>query len=849
MTDRACPLNLLQFALLIAIISIPGRHSRAGEDLSRYYAGLRQRGLFRVAESDCLRRLSDPEVTLAARAELTIELSKAYTEHALSRGGDERDALWSRAGDVVDEMLQANVSPSFRVMLEAQRAFVMASRGTQLRWQVELQPLDRKTTEDAILTLQRTIGILEPIPNELDEQTRNVSDRLEKDMSQAESLPSLRQLREMRRRAEFRLAVAGVDLGTVFPRGPDQDSALSDAELRLKDIANTPRPDGQSWQAEVLLIQILRLRGDTDRVESRVAALSGKEPPASIRDAAVAELVRIQLMRAQPDAAIEILQAHREKHGFESDELRCLVVETLLAARSLAFEKQQTEAADDFLKRAEAFAADIPGAWGARSRLLLDMAHDADVYGPQLAGVVRQAKWAWKNGELEQATKLYRQATVEAHRAGRVEFAVEFGLTLATLQTQTGDTKGAIDTIDGLLKSYPDSEQAADTDLLRAYARGKEFEAKPDDTHRQSYRAALEQHVEQFSDSPTSAEATWMLARLDEYERNFPAAINELKSIPLSSKRAPAAAQRVAVLYEQMLVDARQRGDTTDEIKQQAIDDLTSLVDRFQDMSQPLASEQADVSASLAKLLLQQSPPDFDRADALLEQVLQVNDASDDSNGASIKPTTLAAASRLRIISLAGQGRLDDAAALLDGLAEESPERMLEVLNGLTSAAEQVAIQHRQTVSQLQLDISQRLEQRRDSLPAEAQLQLDESLAQSYAAIGQVPKAASLYEKLIWQQPRNLSLVKSLATLYESCGSDSCLRNAIEQWKKLEQLQKKGTIDWLETRYHLAWCSHKLGDDETARKLIGVTRVLYPELGTQQLKLRFEKLSTELKTR
>jgi hypothetical protein len=90
-------------------------------------------------------------------------------------------------------------------------------------------------------------------------------------------------------------------------------------------------------------------------------------------------------------------------------------------------------------------------------------------------------------------------------------------------------------------------------------------------------------------------------------------------------------------------------------------------------------------------------------------------------------------------------------------------------------------------------------------------------------------------------------VVGALARVYEDCGSLSCLRQALKQWKKLEALQRKGTIDWIETRYHLAWCSHRLGDDDTARKLVGVTRVLYPQLGTPALKQRFEALAAELR--
>ncbi len=832
-------------ALGLLLIGFPIHRSSADDDLSRYYDGLRQRGLYRLAESDGLRRLADEQVTPQLRAELAIELSRTYALHATHRSGQERDELWNRAEQVLAQAEPSAPSGSYRTLLAAQRALVAATQGAQLRWQWELSPLDRHAAEAAAKVLQRALERLRELPTEFEEQSQLV-------LAGGASTPAPRVFREVQQRVEFQLAAASVDLANVLPTGPERAAALYEAETRLKELVNTPKHDGRAWQAEVLLLRLWRFRGEFDRIEPRVTALLEKEPPAAIRDAAVAELVRSYLEGQHPDAAIERLQAHRREHGWKSDELKSLVVETILAARRVAFAKGQTELARDLLTQAETSAADVAGAWGARSRLQLETARDADVYGPQLAGIVRQATWAWKNGDLDEAIQSYRQATVEAHRSGRAEFAAEFGLTLATLQTESGHLEDAIDALTGLLNSYPESPQAADADLLRAYAQGKQFEQQPDDVRRQAYRAALDHHRKTYATSSTAAEAAWMLARLQEFEHDGTAAVSTLQTIPPDHKRGPAAAQRIGVVYERLLEETRLRGEPIEAIEQQAIADLTSLVERFLSTPVAISSEQAEIALKLARLLLHQEPPEFVRADALLERI--VNSGPEDDNGnaspvespGAVRPALLASAAQLRIVSLAGQGRLDDARRLLAQLGNQHPLRMLEVLNGLTSAAEHVAIQHRRVVSELQLEVSQQLEQQRESLTVDSQIHLDESLAQSYAAIGQVPKAAALYEKLIWQQPESTRLVRALAVLYESCGSPSCLRNALVHWEKLEHRQKKGTADWLDSRFHLAWCSHQLGDDETARKLIGVTTVLYPDMGSPLLKAKFAELSSEL---
>ncbi len=44
----------------------------------------------------------------------------------------------------------------------------------------------------------------------------------------------------------------------------------------------------------------------------------------------------------------------------------------------------------------------------------------------------------------------------------------------------------------------------------------------------------------------------------------------------------------------------------------------------------------------------------------------------------------------------------------------------------------------------------------------------------------------------------------------------------------------------------MAKLSHLLGDDATARKMIGLTQVLYPDLGTPALKAKYHELAAEL---
>ncbi len=663
----------MTLSVLLAVVAFGLVPLSANDALSRYYAGLRKRGLYRLAESDCLRRLADEGISSGARAELSIELSRTYAAHATHRSGPEQDELWERATQVVERLRASDEAATYRELLLAQRAFVDAARGAQLRWQVELFPLDERARTEAAAVLREARDQLKPLPDALDGRMRKVLAQPPGDRGDRTGPPPF-VIREIRRRAEFRLAAVTVDLAKVLPTSPDRAAALHEADAALRQIRKTPKPDEEAWLAEVLLIEILRLRGELGRIGPRVSALIKKNPPTAIRDAAVAQWVRADLDAHRPDEALERLQAHRREHGENSQELSALLVESLLAARQIAFEKQQPALADDLLTQAESYAAKLTGGWETRSRLLIEAAREADTYGPELAKRIRQAKWAWRNGNLDEAITAYHRAVSEAHRTGRSELAVEFAVTLATLQVDAGRFTGAATTLAGLLEAYPDSPRAADAHLLQAYAIGKQFEQHSDAEHEAAYRNALDEHRSRFAESPTAAEATWMLARLEEHQHNWSEAVTLLESIPADSKRGPDAAARLATVYERALDDLERRGEPTQAWEQRAIKALTEAASTFPQPPEPLSPSQADIAFRLARLLVGRQQPDIALADQLLERVIQSHPAGTaEGNGPAFGPTSgasgqsdadqadrarVAAAAQLRVLSLAAQGRL-----------------------------------------------------------------------------------------------------------------------------------------------------------------------------------------------
>lgn len=830
------------------ILCFGGIAAGADEPLAQYFEGLRQRRMFIVAETEAQRRLAQERTTPLQRAELTIELSKTYAAHAMFSTGEQRQELWTRAEQVVGELLRSEPSSPLRGLLQVQRAMVPAARGAQLRWQSELFPLDEATRTDAAATLREALDRLRLLPEALRVDLQRAQASRPRDGDQT-AQPAPARLQRMQREVEFAIATAQLDLARVLPVGADRVAALFEAENLFDALTRPARPDDIAWQARVNRLEVLRLRGEFDRLAGQVSSLLKSQTPPAIGDAAVAVLVRRWLDGDRPDEALAVLEDHRAQYGLESEQLQALLVESLLAARRVAVEKQETALADELLTKARSVDGGLRGPWKARSTLLLEQTQQEIRYGAELARSVRQAQWAWQNGDINAAIAAYTRAAAEAHQQKETDLAVEFGLNIASAQIEARRFAAAVKSLANLLQAYPSHEKSPQADLLRAYALGRIFEQQPTDEHKAAYRKALERHRNDFADRSTSAEATWMLARLLDYEQDSRGAIRLLQEISPDSPHYPAAIARLAAILERTIDAARQKEQPTAPLEEQAIATLAPMTESFPRAAEALSIEQAQVALRLGRILLRHAPPDFIRAEALLQRVI---DSAPQRSAAAGEPQPgwaplVAAASQLQVTALAGQGQLADARRLLDQLADDQPQRMLEILNGLTEVAAEIALEHRTGIARMQLELADSLKARSSELSEDQQRLLDMSLAQAHAAIGQWQTAARLYEEMLWKQPRDREIVTALARLYVECGTESCLRQALKQWQTLESLQRKGSIEWLRTRYQLADCSHRLGDDETARKLIGVTRVLYPQLGTPALKARFEALAAELR--
>ncbi|MEW4527591.1 tetratricopeptide repeat protein [Maioricimonas sp. JC845] len=830
---------LLVIAGLALLFLLPAP-ARADDRLDEYFRGLRQRRLYSVAETQCLRRLADPDLPSDDQARLTIELSRTYAGRASTQTGAARDEQWQRARSVIDEFVADHPRHRLRPWLDLQAATIPADQGALLAWQAQLLQ-DQNLKDQAATALREALARLSALAKTLETlRTRNDGDRLPRDEQQ-----------RLEAELSIRRAQVAVDLASVLSPGTERTAALEQARRLIDGVEGPFVPPRLTWQGRLLRLRVARLQHDQRDFESGISAIRAAGPGLAVQRQVAAERARFHLDENKPDEALTALLEHRNETGSLDDELRCLQVEALLQAAFVARSRDRMEFAGELEENARAIASVLQGAWKARAQTLLNIAGEQEDYGPELAGLVRSARQAYQAGQIDEAIDAFEQAAVAAVGLGRRDVAIDLAFTRASLQMQQEDYAAAAASLQELVEQTEGGPRQAEMDLLRTYCLGRLYQQQPTARRREAYSLSLADHRKTFAASPTAGEASWMLAQFEEYRQQWTRALELYSAIPRDHERGPAAAVRMAAMYEKILQRVVDVGQPIRPWLVTARDELQQVIDQFPPAPQRLTTDQADVAVRLARMLIAYGDV-YAPADQLLERVLNTADierreAQRDERAPDPRWIELhGEAAPLRIVSLAAQGRLPDAALILNDLSAANPQALLQLLAGLARLESQIPSGQRQALGRLQLQAADRLAARANQLTDPQQTLLKRCRADAHALAGQLPEAIALYEELLARFPNNRELLKLLSDLLMRQSSSDSIARALQLWRQLERMSRKGTQPWLEARFHVAECLYELGRYDECRKLIGVTRVVYPELGGNELKQRYKDLEAKV---
>lgn len=846
---RICSRSMMGAVVSLGALIWSAWWAAAGEPQSRFFDQLRVRQLFGLAERLCLEKLAQPELPPAQRIDFAYELSRTFVQHALIAEDDQRTELWDRASRIL-EQTQPQVSGHERaILLELQSGFVSCALGNARRWQVELVPDDATTRQQAMEALTSGITRLTQLESELKIRLRKPAPK--NVAAQDKFVPA--EIRGLLLLTDSELGHACFSLANLMSVDhPDRLPTIQSAERWLGMALNADRSGEIGLTCQVLLAGCARLRIEAPRALRMLDDVEAAAPSAAVRDQVVAERARVLLLQKKPVDAADLLTKSLKGRAAPPGELVSLRIQVLielwLAAEisqsaPLAAELQTT--IDEQLERVR---VTNPGYWTAYCESLVTQARESRTLGRELADLVRRARGLYASRQIPEALTVYTAASAAAKAEGRTDLAFDLAYTRGSIEIEAARYQEALQTFEHLVAEYPSQPRAADAHFLAAYALGQIYAAQGTKVNREAYTLKLEAQRRNYPQHATSGEATWLLGQLEEKRLQNSAALRLYQQIPATHPRAAPAAAAQARCYDRLLQRLRELKQPTDKWEAEAFERLTQLLPPEQP-SPILSEDQAVLVLHLANIVLQSAKPDFARADRWLEWVAR-SAVPDMPQAQSGKPPATTnhwlefnrAAAKLRVVSLAGQGKFPEAEKTLASIAASSPSELLSIIDGLSKLVAQAQDKPQHNLGELQLRAALNLKGQRAQLDADDQQRLDRCIAEAYVAAGRYEQALEPFRELLKARPQDPGLITSFAQLLLKFGQRGRTEEAQALWKKLENQYKSGSPGWFEARYQVARCELELGNPDKALKLIGVTQVLFPQLGGPESQQRFQAL-------
>lgn len=823
--------------------------------LQTYFNGLRDRGLYSLAETMALRKLADRNVDLVTQTRYAVELSRTYSDHARRATTlDEQTELLDQARSAVSAVIEARRNHPQLLLLQAQVAFVTAHEIELLRWRFELAPWNRAPAERAT-ELART---LIPRLTKLDGDAGNLARSSARDVLEEKLKPH--ELRLLQRTIRLHLSQVLLDQAKFFPeRSADRADALIKADGVLRPLAAIPAGDRIMWQSQLALAEATRLRGMLAAAESMVNAIRNDDPPKQFLGELTAEHVEVLIAQEKFTDAADAIRQFRSDHRRTDARLGYLTALVFLRMSEIASERGKTSLADELRQEVDVAISSIAATghtyWRERALNLLAVDRNQQTYGMEVGPLVREGQQLFAAGRIDESTARYASAFETASREDAVS-AAEVGYTYGSLLLKLKRFEKAAGVFQKVSSLQPKGIRAADADLLRAWCLGMLFQKQPSRERREAYMAALENHREVYRESATAAEAAWMLAELLERRRQTTQALQLFATIPQGHPRYGPATVGMVRCAETILSRLKRLGKSVSEWEPAVVALLSQhFAPVLESESEPgLSSLEFLIRSSRVLLTLQQ--PDFGTADGLLDFVLSRLDPQRVTHAGSVEDPEAArrqnltnTALSLRILSLSGLGESEAAGQLLEVSVVAGSDRLSGLLTGLAKAAESLGPESRTAVGHLQLRAVQLAGVDIANLSDEEIVRLAAPVSAALEMTGNISAAARQLEQLLSMRKNDQTLRQRVARLYAQAGGPTDLVQAQEHFRTLEAQQTAGSAEWMATRVEHLEVTVRLKEFEQAEKLLKVTQLLYSTPEDKEIRERLDRVAVTLKSR
>lgn len=796
-----------------------------------FLAGLRSRRLYSLAAVECRTRLADSGLGGSQRVMLMIAQSRTHVEQALEQAPSDRGPFWRQALDAV--LPAAKIEGSRRLLLDAQTGLVHLAQGELTRQEAEIAGSPAPQVEAARVELRAAVSALDHVAEDAAEALRRANQEKQTDPRDLDAS----ELIALRRNVAFQLARAYRNQGQSYPpQSPDRVNSLRQAAEKFAELSGGDTPDEVTWRCRLDEIACLRLLEDFRAAAGRLSQLPSLDPPPTIAAGARAEQIRLALAVGRLPDALRAVDAARQAAEPSADlDYACL--EAYASAWRAAAEAHDQQKSSQWQDRAAALARQIDDRYGpywSRRADLLVAGGVGSGGGENLTLLVRAAESFYRNGQIDQALTTYDRAAELASKTKQPDLAFDAAYTAAAIEQERGRHAGAAERFRHVALSAPEHPKASEAHLLAIYNAAQTDEgATPHDPSAPAldYATLLGEHLQRWPSAASANQARVWLGRLNEQAKKWGDAIAAYRGVTPDDPRATEAVEAIARCYNHILADSAAAGRPTLGVATDAARYFEGLVTSPRGNLPERWSQTERVAALNAASLWLQYTDEFERAERLLSAAL----AQADEAPAAWRSSAQA----LDVFAVAAQGRRDEAAKRLAGLADGAPEQLLLVVEGLSRVAAKATPAVRRELAELQLQAATLVRSKAKTLSPSQRRALDLAVVRGLAAAGRLDEAAESARQLAAASPRDGDAQEEYARLLVDAAN---WPEALTAWRVIQKKCREGSDRWLRSSYYQAASLHGLGKSDEAARLIRLTEALHPELGGPELKTRFREL-------
>lgn len=803
-------MNLLLALLCLTVVADESVVTTVPRPSARQFvAGLTARRLFDLAALECRNQLSRSDISARALADWTVELQRVLTLNAIHTGPLERAEKWRAAHAVAEEFLTQQATHPRRVLIQLQDALTSLAEGELARLEAEVAAEPAAALDKARTSIRQANRAFEELDKQLAANIGSAPDR----PANSDEL-SGNELLALQNNVRFQLARTLSNQALCYPAGStDRIASLTLATDQLQRVLRQLREDDPlAWQVYLHLATCYRLLGKVEPAEQALTAPASDKAPGDIRALAVAEQAELQISAGHPQQALDMLAqqaASTPSISLDSEttsrqaaaQSAFVQLKAILALWKSAVEQEDETGSATWEKRATGQVSLLERQfgpyWGRRGELELLRSIGGGLPAQNNDNILgRTADNLFLKEQYEEAIETYDRAAQQARDKKDLAGAFTWAYKAALVEQKLLRHDRAAQRLQQLANAQIEHPQAAAAHLLAAWNLAQVVRLDP--TAADRYAALLAEHLQQWPDSDTSLQARAWLGKLRESQSQWEQAVAAYRDLRPDSDEFAALCPALVRCWEKWLEAQRDAGQNIEAAATAATQYFDALIlgpDRqWPTKWTPLQRTAALAAARVRLTYMNNACADAERA---IKAAWLSADQADDAWRNE--------AQSLLVVAVAGQpGRAMEARQLLDTLGGESPDRMLDVVHGLSALSQRAGQDLREPLAKLQLAALDHLKQSSATLQESQRIRLEQVRAEALRAAGRLKESLEVYQQLAKTRADDGRVQMDFGQLLLESDDPTARDQAVAQWQKIMRRVPPASDDWFRAKYSFA---------------------------------------------